>query len=440
MKQVSNWGKYPTINANIKSFATITQLHQILTDHKELIPRGAGRCYGDSSLNKVILSTKKFNRILYFDEKEGILTCESGVTLADILTVFIPKGWFLPVTPGTKHVTLGGAIASDVHGKNHHVAGSLSNHVMNISIMLPCQEIKSCSKQNNKELFWLTCGGMGLTGVILYSTLKLIPIETAYIRQECLVANNLDEMMEHFENSMSWTYSVAWIDSLAKGKDIGKGVLIRGEHAFPEELFPLSMADKLTVKKQKKLNVPFHLPNFTLNKITIKGFNVAYYYSNKKSKSSMISYDQFFYPLDHIDNWNRIYGSRGLMQYQFVLPKTASKKGLQAVLTKVANQGSGSFLTVLKLFGKQDGMISFPQEGYTLALDFPVSEVNLRLLDELDKLILEYGGHLYLTKDARMKEAMFKESYEQAYEFIRLKQKWDPYYQFQSVQSKRLGI
>ncbi|MGI6458168.1 MAG: FAD-binding oxidoreductase [bacterium] len=440
--KISNWGNYPIIDANIEEFQAHQRAAEIISNHEKVIARGLGRCYGDSALSENIISTRRFCRFLAFDQDTGILTCESGVSLEEILDLFVPRGWFLPVTPGTKFVTVGGAIASDIHGKNHHVAGAFSNHVISMDVMLPDGTIRTCSKEENSDLFWATCGGMGLTGLILHATFRLVPIQTSFIRQETVKCENLDAIMDAFEQSKNWTYSVAWIDCLAKDSELGRSVLMRGEFAVPEELRSEKQKKQmLAVPKKFRKTVPFNFPNFVLNSMTVKTFNTLYYGKAPDGvKESIIDYDTFFYPLDSIHNWNRIYGKRGFTQYQFVLPLENSRTGLKEILHTISSSGQGSFLAVLKLFGKQNDLIAFPQEGYTLALDFPISTTVLALLDELDDMVLHYGGHLYLTKDVRMSEYMFKSSYKNSGKFMELKKQFDPQNKFQSLQSRRLGI
>jgi len=442
VKNVANWGNYPVIEADIHTFAHQEELRTLLEKLPEAIPRGLGRCYGDSSLNTTILSTKRLNRILGFNEKTGRLVCESGVTLDDILDVFVRRGWFLPTTPGTKYVTVGGAIASDVHGKNHHNAGSFSNHLKSIDVMKADGSVERCSRRKNTKLFRSTCGGMGLTGIILKAEFNLIPVETAFVRCETIRAENLNAVMDLFEQSDPWTYSVAWIDCLAAGKSRGRSVLTRGEHALCSDLAATAYyREPLTQKGKRILSVPFYFPGFTLNRASVQLFNTMYYArAASRSAKEIIDLDSFFYPLDGINNWNKIYGRRGFMQYQFVLPEESSREGIQKTLDLIARHNIGPFLAVLKLFGKQNGLISFPREGYTLAMDFPVKRQVLELMNELDRIVLDHGGRLYLSKDARMSGDMFIKGYEYAGEFIDNKLKYDPDKKFQSLQSKRIGI
>ena len=438
--KIANWGNYPVIDANIIGEDVITRMAELVAKRKNMIPRGLGRCYGDSSLYYTILSMNKLNHMLKFDHKNGILTCEAGVSLKDILDIFVPRGWFLPVTPGTKFVTVGGAIASDVHGKNHHKDGSFCNHVLSIDLLLSNGEIVSCSREHNKDLFWATCGGMGLTGVIVRATIKMKKIETAYILKQIFKAKNIDEVMDLFEKYKNNTYSVAWIDCL-KGSNLGRSILFIGEHAKLNELSSKLYKNSLVVPKKNKITIPCFFPNFVLNKYTIKSFN-AIYYNKIKEQTSIVNYDNFFYPLDNIHKWNKIYGKRGFLQYQFVLPKEVSKKGLKVILSQIAESGLGSFLGVLKLLGKNSGgLLSFPLEGYTLALDFPISQKVFELLEKLDKIVLDYGGKIYLSKDARMKKEIFHKSYSSNLEkFLQVKYKFDPNNKFQSLQSQRLGV
>ncbi len=444
--KLKNWGNYPKIDAKVQNPETRECGRTLRTIQKQLIGRGLGRCYGDSSLAENVISSSKMNRFLDFNDETGDLICESGVSLEEILDIFVPLGWFLTVTPGTKFVTVGGAIASDVHGKNHHNMGSFSRHVQWIELMIPGGEVVRCSTEQESELFHATCGGMGLTGIILKAAFRLQAIETAYIRQQTYRARNFDEVIELFQETKNWTYSVAWIDCLAKGEKLGRSVLMTGEHAKVEELHnrtqirsPLRLPNKL------KLSVPFNLPPFTLNRLTMRIFNLLFYGKTPaKPTQSIIDYESFFYPLDSILNWNRIYGSPGFLQYQFVLPMKVGAEGLKEIwrkVTEMTSKGHGSFLTVLKKFGKGDkGTLSFPMEGFTLAIDFAVTPSLFPFLDELDQLVLKFGGRIYLAKDARMKEEFFKQSYPGLNKFLEIRNSLDPKHQLESLQSRRLGI
>lgn len=437
-KQIANWGNYPVVESDEKSFSFADQLFQAMNSSKTFIPRGNGRCYGDASLASETISTLKFDKILSFDTVNGVFECESGLTLDKILEVIVPKGWFLPVTPGTKFITVGGAVGSDVHGKNHHVDGSFSNHIVEMELALADGSLITCSPEYNIDLFQATCGGMGLTGLITRVKFRLKKIETSYIRQKQVKAANLEEVIRLFDQYKHYTYSVAWIDCLKKGKNFGRSILILGEHATIADLDESKKKDPLKLPSKKQINFPFNLPSWVLNSFTVKMFNFLYYGKNfKKEINNIVSYEPFFYPLDAILHWNRGYGKKGFVQYQFVLPLDA-RQGLIEILNRISDKGLGSFLAVLKVFGKQDDLISFPTEGYTLALDFPVRNGLMEFLDELDQVVLKYGGRLYMSKDARMKPEVLKAGYPRLEEFRQIVRKYNPLGKISSIQSRRL--
>ena len=358
------------------------------------------------------------------------------------LEVTVPKGWFLPVVPGTKLISIGGAIASNVHGKSQHIAGNFGDHVREIELMLADGSIVTCSPKKNANLFWTTCGGMGLTGVILSAKLNLIPVETAYFRQESIKAKNIDHLMDLFEESEDWGYSVAWIDCLVRGKGMGRGFIMRGDHATVADLGdPEQQKQPLILKPRPKLNVPLHAPDFVLNGLSMRIFNTLLYlkHPNKVAKS-IESYNSFFFPLDQISNWNRLYGSRGFTQYQFILPKANGREGMRKILEKLSSSKTFSFLGVLKLYKQQNGYLPFGMDGFALALDFPITNELFEFLDELDEMVLAYGGRLYLTKDVRMGKKMFMESYPDVDEFLDHVKQIDPETKFKSLQSDRVGL
>jgi decaprenylphospho-beta-D-ribofuranose 2-oxidase len=431
--QLYSWGMYPKIKNRAYRLTNQNRLLSILKEKKEFIPYGNGRSYGDSALNENIIYARPYDCFLNFNEINGILHCQSGVLLSEILDVFVPKGWFLSVTPGTKYITVGGAIASDVHGKNHHVEGCFSNCVEEFRLMLPNGEIKTCSKSQNSELFKATCGGMGLTGVILDAKIRLKKINSKNINQITIKTKNLKETFEAFEEYANYPYSVAWIDCLAKKENIGRCLLMVGDFAND---------GNLNYKNKKTVTIPFNFPSFTLNKFSVKTFNTLYYskvpYGVSKQK---VDINTFFYPLDAINHWNRIYGKSGFTQYQFILPKENSYKGLEEILTTISNSGKGSFLAVLKLYGKEnENYLSFPIEGYSLALDFKIEKGLFKLLDELDKIVVKYGGRIYLAKDVRVNKEIFEKGYPKVNEFRELRKDYGMDKKFQSLQSKRLGI
>lgn len=435
-KTITNWNNYPVVEAKEVSFDFQKDL--VVNLAHSSIPHGNGRCYGDASLYSDVVNTLRFDKVLAFNEQQGIITCQSGVLLSDLLQIIVPRGWFLPVTPGTKFITVGGAVASDVHGKNHHVDGSFSRHIISMNVLTGTGETFTCSKNINSDLFWATCGGMGLTGVILEVQFRLKRIQSSYIRQKQIKASNLTEAMDLFEANMESTYSVAWIDCLKSGKNFGRSILMLGEHATTDET---RAENKLTAKEKPLITIPFHFPSFVLNGYSVRLFNALYYAKNyKKEMDSVVHYDGFFYPLDSILEWNKIYGKKGFVQYQFVLPFAVSKEGLKNILARIAKVGLGSFLAVLKLFGEQDDLISFPMNGYTLALDFPIRPGLFQFLDELDAVVADNGGRIYLSKDARMKKEIFWRTYPHAREFQEILKKYDPDNRFNSHLAQRLTL
>ncbi|MBV2164970.1 MAG: FAD-binding oxidoreductase, partial [Kaistella sp.] len=385
IQKVTNWGNFPVVEKEIKSEDSIEKIKDFVRNNNEVIARGNGRCYGDASLSEHIFSTKRLNKFISFDRLNGVIECESGVLLSEILEVIVPQGYFLYVTPGTKFISVGGAIASDVHGKNHHAEGCFSEYVEEFSLLNENSEVITCSRTQNDDKFWATIGGMGLTGIILSAKFKLKNIETAYIRQESIKAENLDEIFKLFDESESWTYNVAWIDCLQTGKNIGRSIMMRGEHAFKHELPKKFQQNPLRLKQKFIPKVPFYFPDFMLNKWSVKLFNYLYYSKQqKKELKNFVDYETFFYPLDVVNDWNKIYGKKGFIQYQMVIPKEKGKAGMKKILETIAKSGNGSFLAVLKLFGKENPSAynSFPLEGYTLALDFKVNPKLAKLVSD----------------------------------------------------------
>ena len=408
-KEVTNWGNFPVVEKEMRSEDAIEKIKDFVRNNNEVIARGNGRCYGDASLSEHIFSTKRLNKFISFDRLNGVIECESGVLLSQVLEVIVPQGYFLYVTPGTKFITVGGAIASDVHGKNHHAEGCFSECLEQFSLLNENAEVITCSRTENEDKFWATIGGMGLTGIILSAKFKLKNIETAYIRQESIKAENLDEIFSLFDESESWTYSVAWIDCLQTGKNIGRSILMRGEHAFKHELPKNLQENPLRLKKKIIPTVPFYFPDFLLNNFTVKLFNLLYFNKQKKKEvKNFVDYEKFFYPLDVANDWNKIYGKKGFIQYQMVIPKDKGKEGMKRILETIAKSGNGSFLAVLKLFGEEnpEAYNAFPFEGYTLALDFKVNLKLKNLVADLDKIVEEFGGRIYLTKDSMSKSTL----------------------------------
>ncbi|MBU3057271.1 FAD-binding oxidoreductase [Pseudomonas indica] len=430
---IQGWGRYPSVNAVVEEPRTISDTIAVLTNSGPLIGRGMGRSYGDSASSKQVISTRALNHLKSFDQETGLLHCSAGITLGELLELFTPRGWFLPVTPGTKFVTLGGAIASDVHGKNHHLIGCFSEIVDSFRLLLASGEALECSREQNADLFFATCGGMGLTGLILDVCLRLKPITSAYIEQTTHKATNLVEVMDLFDSEQGATYSVAWIDCLAGDKNLGRSLLMTGEH---------STEGGLELPRNRPINVPIDLPSALLNRYSVQAFNTLYYNRVRTLHNcERVTYESFFYPLDRILNWNRLYGKNGFVQYQFVIPKDAGRRGMHDILKRIASSHRGSFLAVLKAFGRENpNLLSFPMEGYTLALDFKISTGLFELLNELDAMVLDHGGRIYLAKDARMSEATFKRSYNRWEDFQTVRSQYGAINKFTSLQSHRLGL
>jgi len=428
-----SWGMYPKIKNTVFKFDKNKTLRKIINEHDELIPYGNGRSYGDSALSSNIIDARPKDYFIDFNEENGLLHVQTGVLLSEILESFIPRGWFLKVTPGTKFITVGGAIASDIHGKNHHVEGCFSECIKEFKIMLADGKVVTCSKEATPDLFRATCGGQGLTGIILDAKIYLKKINSQYIDQTTIKTKNLKETFEAFEEYQNKPYSVAWIDCLAKGNKIGKCLLMVGD--FRDD-------GKLDYKPKPQKSIPFNFPSFALNNWSVRAFNWFYYGKIKERVSKQrVDIDTFFYPLDAIGHWNHIYGKNGFTQYQFILPKESSYEGLEEILTTISKSGKGSFLAVLKLYGKaNDNYLSFPMEGYSLALDFKIEKGLFDLLDELDEIVVKHKGRIYLAKDVRVSKETFEKGYPQIETFRQYRKENKMDIKFQSLQSKRVGI
>lgn len=404
-----SWGRYPkSTPEKIIRPQWLNDLNSsLLSSSTKNLVFGQGRSYGDSCLNSngTIISTNSLNRFISFDQEQGILDCEAGVTLEQILDTFLPdpqnSGWFLPVSPGTKYVSIGGAIANDIHGKNHHIAGTFGCHVLSFELLRSDGTLLICSPTQNAELFNATIGGLGLTGIILSAKIKLRKVANAFIEMQSIKFENISEFFKiSSESDKDFEYTVAWIDCLAKGQNLGRGIFMRGNHS----------QTAIAHKKKVKLAVPLDFPNFALNNLSIKLFNFLYYNKQQQKQISKIQhYDPFFYPLDSINNWNRIYGKRGFFQFQCVVP---SQSAITNILEEIAKSGRGSFLAVLKQFGtiKSPGLLSFPRAGYTLALDFPnQGQATFELLKKLESIVTCDNGAIYPAKDALMSAQSFKQ-------------------------------
>jgi decaprenylphospho-beta-D-ribofuranose 2-oxidase len=432
LTKIYGWGRYPQQDAYLHAPASCASLELTAKQHENILARGMGRSYGDSANALNVLQTTYINHFIEFDKSTGKLTAEAGITLREILEVIVPSGWFLPVTPGTSYVTLGGAIASDVHGKNHHLAGTFGQHVTSFNILLGTGEVVTTSPRQHADLFHSTCGGMGLTGIIISATIQLIPIRSSLISQKTIKAVCIEEACEVFESNSDATYSVAWIDCLSKGKSLGRSVIMLGEHAEQ---------GGLEIDTRQKVSVPFSTPSALLNSLTMKAFNTAYWHKSKYNLSQTVGLMPYFYPLDAVGEWNRLYGKKGFVQFQCVVPKFDGVTNMRRLLTEISNSGEGSFLAVLKQFGiANKNLLSFPTEGYTLALDFKASETSIKTVKKLEDMVVDMGGRLYLTKDAVMQESTFKATYPTWEKFEGVREKYGAIGKFSSTQSKRLGL
>jgi decaprenylphospho-beta-D-ribofuranose 2-oxidase len=412
-------------------------------DRAGTVARGLGRSYGDAALNAggQVLGLRKLDRILAFDDATGTLTCEAGVSLDEIIRSFAPRGWFPMITPGTKFVTVGGCIANDVHGKAHHVQGCFSASVDALTVLLASGAVVNATRETNSDLFWGTFGGMGLLGVVLTATMRLRRIETTYFRQRSIKVGDLAEMLAALdEQDRTFPYSVATIDVLAAGARLGRGVITVGDHARRDELPPGLAAHPLRVSGPPKLTVPFELPQLTLNRLSIRAVN-AFIQRTQAAAAPFGHYDAFFYPLDKIAHWNRGYGRRGFTQYQFVIPFADGLARMREILSAILSAGELPFLNVLKRFGKESGgVLSFPCEGYTLAIDFPIRANTVALLRRLDAMVLAAGGRVYLGKDAYLEAATFRAMYPALDRWLAIKAKYDPAGVFTSDLGRRVGL
>lgn len=385
---------------------------------RKLLAIGLRRSYGDSGLNPdgAIIDMIRLDRAIAFDPETRLLRAEAGVSLDALLGMLVPRGFFLPVTPGTRFATLGGAVANDVHGKNHHRAGTLGRWVRRLGVMRSDGGTVELGRDDNNGLFAATIGGLGLTGLIAWVEIEVIPIASAMMEVETIPLAALDEFFPlAAESDGAFDYTVAWIDCLARGDALGRGLFSRARHSASGPLVPR--------KKRSGLSLPFDLPGFVLNGVTVSVFNELYYRNGRrKAGRASVPYEPFFYPLDRIGRWNQLYGRRGFYQYQSVVPPEAARDATRAMLEAISAAGEGSFLAVLKTFGDRPspGMLSFPRPGTTLALDFANRGAStLKLMDRLDAIVREAGGRLYPAKDGRISAAMFRAGYPDWEDFAR---------------------
>jgi FAD/FMN-containing dehydrogenase len=411
-----SWGRYPTLAADVVPLHWTTDFPLAEGAGGKQLPVGLGRSYGDVCLleHGTLLHTPGMDRLLGFDPATGVLRCETGASLQQILDFAVPRGFFLPVTPGTKFVTVGGAIANDIHGKNHHVAGAFGRHVLRFELVRSDGSRFVCSPVENPEWFAATIGGMGLTGLITWAEIRLRPIVSRMIDYRGDKFHGIDEFFALSQAAKS-EYTVAWIDCVSTGRNFARGIFMQGDHA--------EIPGPLAKSRKAKMVFPFELPAVALNRFSMAAFNTLYFHKQiGQTKIGPVDYEPFFYPLDAVLRWNRMYGRDGLLQFQNVLPHATGREGMLEILKAITKSGLASFLAVIKFFGDvpSAGMMSFPAPGVMLALDFPIRpEVSFDLVDRLARITLEHGGRMYSAKDARMTAEQYQAFYPQWQEFSR---------------------
>ena len=436
LERIAGWGRHPVRPGHVERPERL----DVPAAAPTVLGRGLGRAYGDAAVparpDTHVVATPRADRILAFDPASGRLTCEAGLSLAEVLRLFLPRGWFPPVTPGTKFVTVGGCVAADVHGKNHHRVGSFCGFVDRLCLRVASGEEVACGPDLERELFLATVGGMGLTGLIAAVTFRLQRVETPWMIVETEPVRDLPAMLDGLEQSgRNWPYTVGWIDGLARGAHVGRGVLIRGRHARAEEAGPRPPA------APRRLRVPVDAPEWLLNPAFMRIFNRVYYRTHGGSpRARRQSYEQFFYPLDAIRDWNRLYGRRGFLQYQCALPRAAGPAAVGAILGRLGAAGAASFLAVIKDCGPgSEAYLSFPIEGTTLALDLPYrGAATEALVHELDAKVIASGGRIYLAKDAVTRAEDFARMMPRLAEWQAVRDRWDPARRFRSALSVRI--
>ncbi len=440
--QLEGWGRYPRHDSEVVRPTRTEDIVSLLQGRQGIIARGNGRAYGDAAMGeRATLVTRGLDRMKSFNPATGQLTVEAGVLLSDIIDAFVPRGFFPPVVPGTRLVTVGGMIAADIHGKNHHRDGGFGAHLLDIKLVLPGGEMVTCSPNEKPELFHATIGGMGLTGIIAEATFTLRPIETAWIAQQTIVAPDLDGALKALDEADKATYSVAWIDCLARGAAMGRSLIYVGEHASRGEVATLDPRRQAFPKgKPPRLSVPLELPAWTLNRASVAAFNELYFRRGAAKQKGLVHWGPYFFPLDGVDRWNRIYGRRGFLQHQCVIPTANARAALGEILERFASSGKASFLAVLKKLGRGNSPLSFPLEGYTLALDVKVSDDVFPLLETVDKIVVAAGGRLYLAKDARQSRDTLEAGYPRLDEFRSVRRAIGAEGYLVSRLSERLGL
>ena len=445
---MAGWANYPRVTSFVLRPERVGVLPQMLTalpDGRPFIARGSGLAYGDAAINEAgfVLSMSRLDKLLEFDSDGGVIHCQAGVRLADILSAVLPAGWFLPVTPGTSQATVGGCVACDVHGKNHHHAGSFANHVRAVTLADPCGGITTCSPTERPDLFWATIGGMGLTGVILDATLTLMRVESSWVLARNIMTHDLEDTLRVLAETKHATYSVAWIDATAEAKHRGRGMVMLGEHA-PRDQIPLharnhSLRFHQSVRARIPAGVPGVLGGWSVGHL----INACIYRRHMRANSAerAVPVAAYFYPLDAVENWNRLYGPRGFLEYQVIVPEAAAAPLIRSILDALAAASIPSFFTSMKRMGSgNQAPLSFPMQGIVFSIDVPVQVKIFALLDSFDDKVAAAGGRVYLAKDARCRPEVIAAFYPRLREWRDVVARQDPNGRLSSGLSRRLHL
>ncbi len=431
---IEGWGRYPKVDSDVVQPSNAEETQSYVTNAStSLIARGNGRSYGDSALQESVISTRKMNAIEDFDQENGVIKVQAGLLIDELLQHIIPKGWFPFVVPGTRMVTIGGAIASNIHGKNHHVMGAFGDYVLSLELLDANGQVQTCSRDVQPALFRDTIGGLGLTGIILRASFQLAPIETAFYRQQAKVATDLSDMLRLFEQNKEMPYLVAWLDGLVSIEQLGAGTLLMGQSCKASELPTGLQQEPRVVHQGPSIRIPRLPVSWLMNPLSLWLNNTLYKWKNRPTNSGqVVHYSQFFFPLDALSNWNRLYGPAGLLQYQFVVGFTEAEECIRSILVHLHQSGLHSYLLVLKRMGSNksgSAPTDFPMPGYSLAIDLKNTAKARQVLGELDPIVIRYEGRVYLTKDARLPAESFKQMYPEA---------TNNGTRFQSLQSQRI--